>query len=327
VARYIAGRLVETVVALLIMSFLIYGLIGLMPGDPIDIMVQADPNLTTADAARLKALYGLDKPLMERYVNWLEAALQGDFGYSRVHNAPVLEVLLPRLGNSLLLMGLSFIFALLIALPIGVYSAIRPYGARDYAINFVALAGISIPVFWFALMLIYLFAVEWSLLPASGMRSIGTADTGMEGLLDRAKYLVLPVLALSAASVGGFTRFVRASTMETMRHDYIRTARAKGLSERRVVLKHGLRNAMIPVVTIIALSFGSLFSGALITETMFSYLGMGKLIYDSILGNDYNLALVGLLFATLLTLIANLAADICYAWLDPRISYGGESGS
>ncbi|MFP6728788.1 MAG: ABC transporter permease [Alphaproteobacteria bacterium] len=326
-ARYIAGRLVETVVALLIMSFLIYGLIGLMPGDPIDIMVQADPNLTTADAARLKALYGLDKPLMERYVNWLEAALQGDFGYSRVHNAPVLEVLLPRLGNSLLLMGLSFIFALLIALPIGVYSAIRPYGARDYAINFVALAGISIPVFWFALMLIYLFAVEWSLLPASGMRSIGTADTGMEGLLDRAKYLVLPVLALSAASVGGFTRFVRASTMETMRHDYIRTARAKGLSERRVVLKHGLRNAMIPVVTIIALSFGSLFSGALITETMFSYLGMGKLIYDSILGNDYNLALVGLLFATLLTLIANLAADICYAWLDPRISYGGESGS
>jgi peptide/nickel transport system permease protein len=323
--RYIAGRLVETVVALAVMSFLIYGLIGLMPGDPIDIMVQADPNLTSADAARLKALYGLDKPLVERYFNWLEAALQGDFGYSRVHNAPVLEVLLPRLGNSLLLMGLSFVLALLVALPIGIYSALRPYGARDYAINFVALAGISIPVFWFALMLIYLFAVEWKLLPAGGMRSLGVDATGMEGLLDRAKYLVLPVLALSAASIGGFTRFVRASTMETMRHDYIRTARAKGLSERRVVLKHGLRNAMIPVVTIIALSFGSLFSGALITETMFSYLGMGKLIYDSILGNDYNLALISLLFATLITLIANLAADVCYAWLDPRISYSGGS--
>ena len=323
--RYIAGRLVETVVALAIMSFLIYGLIGLMPGDPIDIMVQADPNLTAADAARLKALYGLDKPLVERYFNWLIAALQGDFGYSRVHNAPVLEVLLPRLGNTMLLMGLSFILALLIALPIGVYSALRPYGARDYAINFVALAGISVPVFWFALMLIYLFSVEWSLLPAGGMQTIGVANVGMDGLLDRAKYLVLPVLTLSAASAGGFTRFVRASTMETMRHDYIRTARAKGLSERRVVLKHALRNAMIPVVTIVALSFGGLFSGALITETMFSYLGMGKLIYDSILGNDYNLALVGLLFATLLTLIANLAADICYAWLDPRISYQGEA--
>ena len=325
--RYIAGRLVETVVALAVMSFLIYGLIGLMPGDPIDIMVQADPNLTAADAARLKALYGLDKPLVERYFNWLIAALQGDFGYSRVHNAPVLEVLLPRLGNTMLLMGLSFILALLIALPIGVYSALRPYGARDYAINFVALAGISVPVFWFALMLIYLFSVEWSLLPAGGMQTIGVANVGMDGLLDRAKYLVLPVLTLSAASAGGFTRFVRASTMETMRHDYIRTARAKGLSERRVVLKHALRNAMIPVVTIVALSFGSLFSGALITETMFSYLGMGKLIYDSILGNDYNLALVGLLFATLLTLIANLAADVCYVWLDPRISYTERSGA
>ncbi|MFP6745324.1 MAG: ABC transporter permease [Alphaproteobacteria bacterium] len=318
--RYVAGRLFETVIVLAVMSYLIYGLIGLMPGDPIDIMVQADPNLTTADAARLKALYGLDKPFHERYVNWLSAALEGDFGYSRVHNAPVLDVIMPRLSNTLILMGLSFVVSLLIALPIGIYSALRPYGARDYAVNFMALAGISIPVFWFALMLIYLFAVEWRLLPAGGMQTIG-----VDSLADRAKYLVLPVLTLSAASAGGFTRFVRASTMETMRQDYIRTARAKGLPESRVVFKHALRNALIPVVTIVALSFGGLFSGALITETMFSYLGMGKLIYDSILGNDFNLALIGLLFATLITLLANLAADLCYAWLDPRISYQREA--
>ncbi len=317
--RYVAGRLVETFLVLAVMSFLIYGLIGLMPGDPIDIMVQADPNLTTADAARLKALYGLDKPLHERYVNWLTAALGGDLGYSRIHNAPVLDIIMPRLSNTLVLMGLSFVVSLLIALPIGIYSALRPYGARDYAVNFMALAGISIPVFWFALMLIYLFAVEWRLLPAGGMQTIG-----VDSLVDRAKYLVLPVLTLSAASAGGFTRFVRASTMETMRQDYIRTARAKGLTESRVVFKHALRNALIPVVTIVALSFGGLFSGALITETMFSYLGMGKLIYDSILGNDFNLALVCLLFATLVTLLANLAADLCYAWLDPRISYQRE---
>ncbi len=171
-------------------------------------------------------------------------------------------------------------------------------------------------MFWFALMLIYLFAVVWGVLPAGGTQTIG-----IDSMLDRARFLVLPVVTLCVASAGGFTRFVRASTMETMRQDYIRTARAKGLPERRVVLKHALRNALIPVVTIIALSFGSLFSGALITETMFSYLGMGKLIYDSVMGNDYNLALVGLLFATLLTLLANLAADVCYAWLDPRISY------
>ena len=317
--RYVAGRLVETLVVLAVMSYLIYGLIGLMPGDPIDIMVQADPNLTTADAARLKALFGLDKPLHERYLNWLRAALAGNLGYSRVHNAPVLSVLAPRFANTLVLMGLAFVVSLLIALPIGIYSALRPYGARDYAINFVALAGISVPVFWLALMLIYLFAVQWGVLPAGGMQTIG-----VDSLADRAKYLVLPVITLSAASAGGFTRFVRASTMETMRQDYIRTARAKGLPESRVVLKHALRNALIPVVTIVALSFGGLFSGALITETMFSYLGMGKLIYDSILGNDYNLALVGLLFATLLTLLANLAADVCYAWLDPRISYSRE---
>jgi peptide/nickel transport system permease protein len=317
--RYAAGRLVETLVVLAVMSFLIYGLIGLMPGDPIDIMVQADPNLTTADAARLKALYGLDKPLHERYVNWLTAALKGDLGYSRIHNAPVLDIIMPRLSNTLVLMGLSFVVSLLIALPIGIYSALRPYGARDYAVNFMALAGISIPVFWFALMLIYLFAVEWRLLPAGGMQTIG-----VDSLADRAKYLVLPVLTLSAASAGGFTRFIRASTMETMRQDYIRTARAKGLTEGRVVFKHALRNALIPVVTIVALSFGGLFSGALITETMFSYLGMGKLIYDSILGNDFNLALICLLFATLVTLLANLAADLCYAWLDPRISYQRE---
>ena len=318
--RYVAGRLVETLVVLALMSYLIYGLIGLMPGDPIDVMVQADPDLTPADAARLKALYGLDRPLHERYVNWLAAAFRGDFGVSRVHSAPVLEVLAPRLVNTLVLMGLSFVVSLAIALPIGVYSALRPYSARDYAVNFAALAGISVPVFWLALMLIYLFAVLWGVLPAGGMGTIG-----VDGLLDKAAYLVLPVATLSAASVGGFTRFVRASTMETMRQDYIRTARAKGLPESRVVFEHALRNALIPVVTIMALSFGGLFSGALITETMFSYLGMGKMIYDSILGNDFNLALVGLLFATLLTLLANLAADVCYAWLDPRISYRREA--
>ncbi len=317
--RYIAGRLIESFVVLAVMSYLIYALIGLMPGDPIDIMVQADPNLTPDDAARLKALYGLDKPLHERYLNWLAAAFRGDFGYSRISNQPVLATLGPRLVNTLVLMGLGFVASLAIALPIGIYSALRPYSTRDYAINFAALAGISIPVFWFALMLIYLFAVVWGVLPAGGMYTIG-----VDSLADRARYLVLPVLTLSAASAGGFTRFMRASMMETMRQDYIRTARAKGLSARRVVLKHALRNALIPVVTIAALSFGALFSGALITETMFSYLGMGKLIYDSILGNDYNVAMVSLLFATLLTLAANLIADVCYAWLDPRISYGGE---
>ncbi|MBL27942.1 MAG: diguanylate cyclase [Rhodospirillaceae bacterium] len=314
--RYLIRRGLESLAVLLVMSFAIYGLMGLMPGDPIDVMVQSDPNLTPADAARLKALYGLDRPIGERYLNWLGAALEGDLGYSRLNNRPVLEVLGPRLLNTILLMGLSLAVALAIAVPVGVLSALRPYSKTDYAINFGALAGISIPVFWLALMLIVVFSVQLGWLPAGGMQTIGS-----EGWLDRAKYLILPVLSLSLASVGGFTRFMRAAMMESMRQDYIRTARAKGVPERRVVYKHALRNAMIPVVTILALSFGTLFSGALITETMFSYLGMGKLIYDSIMGNDYNLALVSLLFATFLVLLSNLLADICYAWLDPRVTY------
>ena len=318
--RYAAGRLVESFVVLLVVSFAVYGLMALMPGDPVDIMVQSDPNLTAEDAQRLKALYGLDKPIVERYGNWLAAAARGDFGYSRIHNRPVLEVLVPRLVNTTVLLGLALALSLALAVPIGIASALRPYSAADYGVNFVALAGISVPVFWLALMLIILFSVELGWLPAGGMRSID-AEPGLAGVWDRTRYLILPLVTLSAASIGGFTRFVRASMMEVLRHDYIRTARAKGATRRRVVYRHALRNAMIPVVTIVALSFGTLFSGALITETMFSYLGMGKLIYDSIIGNDYNMALVGLLFATAVVLLCNLLADLCYAWLDPRVTY------
>lgn len=315
---YIIRRLIQGLGVLLVMSFVIYGLIGLMPGDPIDMMIQADPNLSTADAARLRAVHGLDRPIVERYGTWLSAALAGDFGYSRQFARPVLDVLLPRLGNTLLLMGVSFVLAIAIALPLGVAAARRPRSLADQAINFLCFAGISVPAFWLALLLIMLFAVTLGVLPAGGMAPAGMQNPG---LLDRLPYLVLPVLTLTLASVAGLTRFLRASLIEAMREDYIRTARAKGAGETRVLWRHGLRNALIPVVTVMALDFGTLFSGALITETMFAYAGMGKLIYDAIMNNDYNLALVGLLFATLVTLTANLAADILYARLDPRISY------
>jgi peptide/nickel transport system permease protein len=271
--------------------------------------------MTPEDAARLRALYGLDRPIFERYLSWLGAALQGDFGFSRLHRRPVLEVLLPRLGNTALLMGLAFLLAFALALPAGVAAALRPRGPADTAINLFAFAGISLPPFWLAILLIILFAVALGWLPAGGMAPSGA------GLGVQVQYLLLPIATLTLATIGGIVRFVRAATMEALRQDYVRTARAKGLNERQVVFGHVLRNAMIPVVTILALNFGALFSGALITETMFGYLGMGKAIYDAILGNDFNLALVGLLLATLTTLLANLLADLCYTWLDPRISY------
>ncbi len=312
--RFLIQRLAETAVVLLAMSYLVYGLIGLMPGDPIDLMVASDPNLTAEDAARLKFVYGLDRPLHARYLAWLGNALAGDFGYSRLHARPVLEILWPRLGNTVLLMSASFVLALALALPLGVLAALQPRSATDGAINLMAFAGISVPPFWLAILLIILFAVTLGVLPASGTGSLG-------GLSDRAIHLILPVSTLTLVSTGVILRYVRASMLEVMRQDFIRTARAKGVSRTRVVLGHALRNAMIPVVTILALDFGNLFSGALITETMFAYLGMGKTIYDSILGNDYNLALVGLLLATATVLLANLAADFVYAWLDPRITY------
>jgi peptide/nickel transport system permease protein len=313
--RFLCARLVQCVVVLAVMSFVIYGLIGLMPGDPIDLMISSNPRITAEDAQRLRTLYGLDRPILERYGNWAKAAIQGDLGYSRLQSKPVLEVVAPALRNTLLLVGLSFALTLAIGLPLGVVAALKPYSRLDYFINMGAFAGISIPSFWLALLLIILFAVTWGVLPAGGMGTTGA------GFWESTKFVVLPVANLFLASVGGYTRYMRASMVETMRQDYIRTARAKGLGPGKVVLKHALRNALIPVTTIIALDFGFLFSGALITETIFSYPGMGKLIFDAVMGNDFNLALVTLLFATLLTLIGNLLADLAYAWLDPRISY------
>jgi peptide/nickel transport system permease protein len=298
------------------MSFVIYGLMGLMPGDPIDLMISADPKLTSEDAARLRELFGLDKSIFERYGNWLGATVTGDFGYSRLFARPVLDVLFPALANTVILIGISIGLSLLIGLPAGLIAALKPYSKLDYSINLIAFGGISMPAFWLALLLIILFAVTLGILPASGTGELASGETW-----NKAHFLILPVLTLVISSVGGHTRYMRAAMLETLRQDYIYTAKAKGAGQTRIVLVHALRNAMIPVVTIIALDFGFLFSGALVTETVFAYPGMGKLIFDSIMGNDFNLALVALLLATCVTLIGNLFADLAYAWLDPRISY------
>lgn len=313
--RFVVQRGVESLLVLLLMSFVVYGLIGLMPGDPIDIMLSGDPRMTPADRERLRGLYGLDLPIYQRYGNWLAAAATGDFGYSRTFNKPVLEVMGPYLGRTALLMGLSFVLSVAIAIPIGLYAAVRQRRLADYGVNLFCFAGKSVPPFWLALMLILLFAVELQWLPAGGIETVGNS-----GFVDRVRHLVLPVTCLTLLNLASVARLMRAEAIGALRQDYIRTARSKGLTERRVVWGHALRNALNPVVTVIALEFGTLFSGALITETVFSYPGMGKLIYDAILGNDYNLALIGLLFATLLVLIGNLLADLAYAALDPRVT-------
>jgi peptide/nickel transport system permease protein len=313
--RFLLVRAAQAAAVLLVMSFVIYSLIGLMPGDPIDVMIASNPGVTPEVVAHLRAIYGLDQPILLRYAHWLLAALQGDFGYSRTHAVPVLTVLLPALGQTCKLMVSSFVLSVALAFALGIVAALRPGGIADNTIGLFAFAGISVPVFWLALVLILVVAVKWHALPASGVATVGDG-----GFVDQVRHLVLPVATLALANTGQFTRFVRAAMIETLRMDHVRTARAKGAGEGRVVLIHALRNAMIPVVTVLALSFGTLFGGALITETMFAQPGMGKMIYDAILGNDFNLALTGLLFATLLTLLSTLIADLAYAWLDPRIS-------
>jgi peptide/nickel transport system permease protein len=313
--RYILRRVLQAMVVLLVMSLVIYSLIGLMPGDPLDIMIANNPGATPEVVAHLRALYGLDQPLMLRYWHWLIAALSGDFGYSRSHSQPVLEVLVPALAQTCKLMIVSFVVSVVLSFVLGIIAALKPGGWLDGVINLVAFAGISVPVFWLALMMILIFAVKLHWFPASGTANI---DDG--GFADQARHLVMPVITLALATTGGFIRYVRASMIEVMRMDHVRTARAKGAKEARVVLVHAFRNALIPVVTVMALSFGTLFNGALLTETMFAQPGMGKMIYDAILANDFNLALTGLLFATLVTLLSNLLADLAYGWLDPRIS-------
>lgn len=313
--RFILRRSIQAFLILLVMSFVIYSLIGLMPGDPLDVMISSNPGATPEVVARLREIYGVDQPIMLRYWHWLLAAATGDLGFSRTHSQPVLEVLLPALWTTCKLMLISFVISVALSLVLGISAALKPGGWIDGLISLGAFAGISVPVFWLALMMILVFAVKLHWLPASGISNVGDG-----GFMDHARHLVMPVATLALANTGGFTRFVRASMIETLRMDHIRTARAKGNSERRVVLVHALRNAMIPVLTVMALSFGSLFSGALLTETMFAQPGMGKMIYDSILSNDFNLALSGLLFATLVTLLSNLVADLAYGWLDPRIT-------
>lgn len=314
--RLLAGRSVQATVVLLVMSFLVYGLIGLMPGDPIDEMLSADPSMTPEDAARLKALYGLDKPIHERYLAWLGNALSGDLGYSRLFADRVVTVIATPLGNTLILMVCAITLAASVAIPLGVAAALRPRSWVDYSVNMLAFAGISMPTFWLGILLMMLFSVSLGWLPSTGVQTVGDGS-----LLDRLRHLVLPTLTLGTLSIGQYARHVRAAMLEVLSQDYIRTAMAKGAGTWRVVVRHALRNALIPVVTILALDFGSLFSGALITETVFSYPGMGKLIFDSIMGNDYNLALAALLLATGMTLAGNTLADVAYARLDPRISY------
>jgi peptide/nickel transport system permease protein len=321
VTGFVLRRLLQTVVVIFLLSFFCYFLMTLMPGDPIDEMVASNPFMTTEDAQRLRELHGLDRPVYERYWNWVTMIAGGDLGYSRTYRVPVSEILGRSLFNTSLLAGSALVLSLLIAIPLGVWAALRKGSKVDYFVNLFAFAGISVPSFWIAIVLILAFAVYLPLFPAGGTASVDFGMTPVESVIDRARHLVLPVLSLSFLSIGTFVRYTRAAMIEAMANDYIRTARAKGLSWDRVIIVHGFRNALIPLITIVALSFSTLFSGAIITETVFAYDGVGRLVYLSIQRNDFNVAMVAFMISVSWVLLMNFAADLLYGIADPRITY------
>lgn len=314
--RFLLPRLGQTAVTLFILSFLVYFLIGMMPGDPVDLMIAGNPHMTAEDAARLRELHGLDRPLAARYATWLGDALQGNLGYSRLYGLPVMDVILPRMAHTLLLMGMALGITMLLAVPLGVWAAYRKDSLIDRAINITCLAGISLPAFWLGLLLIALFSVQLGWLPAGAALESGDIP-------QKIKSMLMPVATLSLASMAIYIRHLRSAMTDALRADHIRTARAKGCGEARVIWHHAFRAALPPLVTLFMLDLGTLFGGALTIETVFAWPGMGKLMFDAVMGNDYNLALCGFMILTAFVLLANLLADMTYGLLDARVGKEG----
>lgn len=319
--RHAIQRLTQGILVLGFASFAIYMLLGLMPGDPVDLMASGNPEVTPEDLRRLRELHGVDRPILERYAAWAGAVVTGDLGYSRSFNRPVLATIGPYFLNTLVLMSAAFVAALGLGVALGLLAAADRGGRVDAAINAFAFVSASVPTFWLGLLAIVLFAVVLGWLPASAL-----PPPGADGFWERARHLILPVATLALVEAGEYARHMRAAAIDALGQDWIRTARAKGASPARVLRAHVLRNALIPVATVAALGFGGLFSGALVTETIFAYPGMGKLIYDAILTSDFNLALACLLMAAALVIAANFAADLVYAALDPRVGFGRAPG-
>lgn len=318
--RYLVRRLIEMVITVILASILIFGILNFIPGGPFDAQLQTKARNDPGYLDRVNRLIGLDKPLHERYLIWAGKILRGDFGNSWVVQTgkPVGKIIFEeRLPNTLQLMVTSLVISTVIALVIGVLSAIKQYSVLDYFVTGFSYFGLSMPVFWLALVLIMIFSLQLRWLPVAGMYDPGK----QHDLLNRLEHLVLPVTVLSLLQIAGLSRYVRSSLLEVLRQDYVRTARAKGLPERLVLNRHALRNGLIPVITIMALQIPGLVGGATITETIFAWPGMGRLLYDAVLGADFPIAQAVLVIIAGLVVLSNLLADLAYAAVDPRIRY------
>lgn len=315
--KFIVKRILQAIPMLIGVSIIIYALIQAMPGEPFDMYLE-NPNVSFEEIQKIKAHYGLDQPVYIQYLNWAKNMLQGDWGISYNTRRPVLELLIERIRPTVELTLSAFLLAGIVSIPLGVFGAIKKNSVFDYTTTALTFLGISMPVFWFGLMLQLLFSVKLGWLPSAGRTSFGA---GGGGVLDIALHLILPAVVLSLIYIAGWSRYARTNYLEVMNQDYIRTARAKGLSEGTVLGGHALRNAMIPLVTVITLDIPVLFSGAVVTETVFAWPGMGRFFMDSLNKMDYPVLMGILMISACLVILCNLLADILYAILDPRIKY------
>ncbi|MBV9333239.1 MAG: ABC transporter permease [Candidatus Eremiobacteraeota bacterium] len=320
---YVVRRTLQAIPLLLAISVILYAILYNMPGGPLAPYLQ-NPHITAADIARLKHNLGMDQPVPIQYLKWLGHILVGDMGYSTSNSEPVFQALIERLPATLELMGASLVLSIGLGVAAGMISAVYRYSFVDYFITTLAFFGQSMPVFWFALMMQLAFAVHGIplpggyliQLPSAGLSGSDTFDFG-----DRLVHLILPATVLSLLGLATFSRFMRSSLLEVLGTDYMRTAAAKGLAFRTILFKHGLKNALIPVVTIIALSLPGLIGGAIITETIFAWPGMGRLFITALNQSDLALLMGYLILIAFLVVFSNLLADVVYAWLDPRVKY------
>lgn len=319
--HYLAKRLLMMIPLLLGITLISFVVIHLAPGEPTDLQVELNPEAGVELKERLRAQYDLDKPLMVQYGLWLKRLAQLDFGDSFSQDRrPVFEKIAERLPITILINVLSIALILLVATPIGILSAVKQNSLFDRLTTVFVFIGFATPSFWLALLLMDYFGVRLGLFPISGVRSLGYDYLSWGGQLwDRLHHLILPVFVSAFGGLAGFSRYMRSNMLEVVRQDYILTARAKGLSERTVIYKHALRNALLPVITILGLSVPGLIGGSVIFETIFAIPGMGKLFFDSVMMRDYPVIMGVLVMGAVLTLVGNLIADVSYALADPRI--------
>ncbi len=327
--QYVVRQFIQRMFILLIISFLAFISLNAM-ADPVDIIKSMDPHITQQQIDIYKKQQGLDKPTVVRYFYWLKNAFHGDFGISRAYKEDVFPLLMDRIPNTMYMQAIVMLIIIFVAIPLGIFSAVHQYSTWDYILTFFAFTGMSLPMFWTGLMMILWLGVGYGL-PFTGMYSDLVSVNGMMipyaqapwyiQLGDRMRHLILPVISISLISLAGLMRYTRSALLEVIRQDYVRTARAKGIVEKKVIYSHALRNAMIPIATILIQQIPRLFAGSLIVEQIFGWPGVGKMVFDAVMQKDYNLAMMDLMFLSFLTVTFTLIADVSYAFLDPRITY------